>query len=100
MLVSSSGNNLMRLVFYLCLWSTLASAQTKLVAVGEFGNANLPAQRIGVDDLISISVYDSPELTRTIRVGAAGDIDIQMVKNPVHAAGLLPNELEKKIALA
>jgi polysaccharide export outer membrane protein len=86
----------------LCVFfcSLLACAQTKLVAVGEIGNANLPAQHIGSDDLISVSVYDSPELTRTIRVGASGNIDLPMLKNPVHAAGLLPNELEKHIAAA
>jgi len=90
----------MRVVLYLCLWPVFAFPQTKLVAVGEIGNANLPAQRIGADDLISISVYDSPELTRTVRVGAAGDINLPMMKNPVRAAGLLPNELEKNIATA
>jgi polysaccharide export outer membrane protein len=62
--------------------------------------SRLPAQHIGADDLISISVYDSPELTRTIRVGATGEINLPMMKNPVKAAGLLPNELEKQIALA
>jgi len=36
--------------------------------------ANLPAHRIGNDDLIAISVYASPELTRTLRVGADGFI--------------------------
>jgi protein involved in polysaccharide export with SLBB domain len=90
----------MRVVLFLCMWSTIALSQAKLVAVGEIGNANLPAQRIGADDLISISVYDSPELTRTIRVGATGDINLPMMKNPVHAVGLLPNELEKRIATA
>ena len=35
------------------------------------GGPNLPAQQIGANDLIAVSVYDSPELTRTIRVSVA-----------------------------
>ena len=60
--------------------------------------ANLPAYKLGANDLIAVSVYDSPELTRTVRVGSDGGIDIPMLKNPVHAAGLLPAELERAIA--
>src|SRR5580698_6867637 len=55
---------------------------------------NLPAQRIGPDDLIGLSVYDSPEFTRTIRVGPDGTIRLPMLKQRVNAEGLMPNELE------
>jgi polysaccharide export outer membrane protein len=61
-------------------------------------HANLPLARIGADDLLGISVYDSPELTRTIRVDADGAIHLPMVKQLVQAAGLYPAELEKSIA--
>jgi polysaccharide export outer membrane protein len=60
--------------------------------------SNLPVSRIGNDDLIGVTVYDAPELTRTIRVSAAGDIWLPMVKQPIHAAGLYPEELEKTIS--
>jgi hypothetical protein len=36
--------------------------------------ANLPAQTRGARDLIAVSVYDLPELVRTVRVGADGFI--------------------------
>jgi len=63
-------------------------------------SANLPAQRIGPNDLISVSVYDSPELTRTIRVGADGLIRLPMLKQRIKAEGLFPLELEAAIAEA
>ncbi len=62
--------------------------------------ANLPAQTIGANDLIAISVYDAPELTRTIRVGADGMIRLPMLKQKVKAEGLMPAELETAIAQA
>jgi polysaccharide export outer membrane protein len=60
--------------------------------------ANLPAQRIGANDLIAISVYGSPELTRTVRVGADGMIRLPMLKQAIKADGFLPGELEKVCA--
>jgi polysaccharide export outer membrane protein len=60
--------------------------------------ANLPAQRIGANDLIAITVYGSPELTRTLRVGADGLIRLPMVKPSIEAAGRMPAELETVIA--
>lgn len=60
--------------------------------------ANLPAQKIGPNDLISIAVYDSPELTRSVRVSAEGVIRLPMVKKQIKAEGLMPAELESVIA--
>lgn len=71
---------------------------TGATTTGEF--SNLPVGRIGVDDLVGITVYDSPELTRTARVNGAGDIRLPMVGQPIHAAGLFPEDLEKAIAAA
>ena len=61
------------------------------------GGSNLPVSRIGANDLLGITVYDSPELTRTARVGADGDIRLPMIKEHIRAAGLYPEELEKAI---
>lgn len=63
-------------------------------------STNLPQQRIGVDDLIGISVYDSPELTRSVRVGSEGTIRLPMLKQRIKAAGLMPSELENAIGEA
>jgi len=60
--------------------------------------ANLPAQRIAGNDLIAVSVYDAPELTRTVRVGEDGTIRLPMLKERIRADGLLPGALENAIA--
>jgi polysaccharide export outer membrane protein len=60
--------------------------------------SNLPVEKIGPDDLIGITVYDAPELTRTVRVDAGGDIRLPMVPQHIKAAGLFPAELEKAIS--
>lgn len=62
--------------------------------------ANLPAQKIGLNDLVAISVYDAPELSRTYRVGADGLIRLPILKQPVKAEGLMPAELEIAVAEA
>jgi len=66
----------------------------------EIAVANLPAQTIGINDLLAVSVYSAPELTRTVRVGAQGQIRLPMIKRSIAAAGLLPAELETTIAEA
>jgi polysaccharide export outer membrane protein len=85
------------------LVSTLALGQQPTDSPKPPSNAdanpgNLPIQRIGADDLISIQVYDSPELTRTVRVSQEGYIRLPMMTRPVKAAGLLPTELEGFVA--
>jgi polysaccharide export outer membrane protein len=61
---------------------------------------NLPAQRIGPNDLLSLSVYGAPELTRTVRVSAEGFLRLPMLKQKIEAKGLMPSDLEEKIATA
>ncbi len=61
---------------------------------------NLPAQKIGPNDLLGISVYGAPELTRSVRVSAEGFLRLPMLKEKVEAKGLMPSELEEKIATA
>src|SRR5579863_2913769 len=79
----------------LCVWTPgkPAFAQKPETLVAE----NLPAQKIGADDLVAISVYDSPELTRTVRVSSEGEIRLPMLAQGIRAAGLLPSELEAAI---
>jgi len=61
-------------------------------------SADLPIERIGNDDLIGITVYDSPELTRTVRVDSNGEIRLPMLQKHIDAKGLFPTDLEKSIA--
>ncbi len=60
--------------------------------------ANLPAQKIGPDDLVAISVYNAPEFTRTARVGSDGMLRMPMMKGTIKAAGLMPADLEVALA--
>src|ERR1017187_5892870 len=75
-----------------------AAAQTTRPAVPD--GANLPVQRIGANALVSVSVFDAPELTRTIRVGADGLIRLPMLKQQIKAEGLFPAALEDAIGKA
>ena len=85
-----------------CLASLcFAQTRTTVMPQGESastGFSNLPAQKIGPNDLIGVSVYDSQELTRTVRVSGEGMIRLPMVKKQLKAEGLLPSELETAIA--
>src|ERR1700746_760125 len=63
----------------------------RAISTPEIG-ANLPAQPVGQNDLIAVSVYDAPELSRTIRVGADGYFRLPMLKQRIKATGLTPAE--------
>jgi polysaccharide export outer membrane protein len=73
-------------------------AQLRPPSMDDAGRANLPQQSIGPNDLIAVSVYDAPELTRTIRVESDGAIHLPLLKSSIAAAGLLPRKLESAIA--
>lgn len=89
--------SLVLFTFALPVFSQTRTAQsTEPSAAG----ANLPAQRIGVNDLVAVSVYDAPEFTRTIRVGPDGAIRIPMLRRRIAAEGLMPADLETAIAAA
>ena len=50
--------------------------------------------RIGTEDLIDVSVFEVPELSRTVRVSAAGEISLPLL-GAVKVAGLSPLDLER-----
>jgi polysaccharide export outer membrane protein len=64
----------------------------------DYAYSNLPTQPVGPDDLLALSVYDSPELTRTVRVDANGNIRLPMLKDPIPVRGLVPSQVETAIA--
>src|SRR5436190_24148829 len=91
----------MKLATILLLAAITVAAQTQTrPTTTDPGGANLPAQKIGPNDLLNISVYDAPELTRTVRVGADGLIRLPMLKRQIKADGLMPAQLESAIAEA
>jgi polysaccharide biosynthesis/export protein len=66
----------------------------------EYSYSNLPTEPVGPDDLLALSVYDSPELTRTVRVDADGNIRLPMVKTPIQVKGMVPAQVEAAVARA
>ncbi|HKS94802.1 MAG TPA: polysaccharide biosynthesis/export family protein [Terriglobia bacterium] len=52
---------------------------------------------ISPDDQLDISVMDVPELTRQYRVTTAGMIEVPLLKKPIAAAGLTPEQLAQTI---
>lgn len=59
---------------------------------------NLPAEPIGPNDLIGLSVYGAPEFSRTVRVSSDGLIRLPMIAQEIEAKGLMPAQLEVRIA--
>ena len=78
--------------------STTGTMRAGAGATSLNASANLPVERIGKNDLIGITVYDSPELTRTVRVDSDGTIRLPMLEKHIQAAGLYPEDLEKAIS--
>jgi polysaccharide export outer membrane protein len=78
----------------------LVNAQVRPSLMEEVGNANLPALQLHAGDLVAVSVYDAPELTRTVRVDPDGTIRLPLLSEGVKAAGLMPRELEIELANA
>jgi polysaccharide export outer membrane protein len=88
----------MKTIACLLLASLTLAAQTPPRAAINDAGANLPMQKVGANDLISVAVYDAPELTRTVRVSAEGFIRLPMLKQRIKAEGLMPTDLEARIA--
>ena len=54
---------------------------------------NVDESHIGPDDLLEIAVFEAPELNRSLRVSANGEISLDLL-GPVRAGGLTPRQLE------
>lgn len=85
-------------VFWILILSVaafaLVQAQVRPSLMEEVGKTNLPALTLHAGDLVAVSVYDAPELTRTVRVEEDGTIRLPLLTEGVKAAGLAPRELE------
>ena len=89
----------MKLILLLTLCAPLVQPQGRATPNPEAG-ANLPAQKIGPRDLIMVQVYGSPELSRSVRVGADGMLRLPMLKQRIKGEGMMPNDLEVMVAQA
>ncbi len=91
---------MLKLLFLIAFFIEAAVGQGRFSPSTPDSGPNLPVQSIGANDLIAISVYGAPELTRTVRVSAEGLIRLPMLKQKIEARGLMPADLETKIATA
>jgi polysaccharide export outer membrane protein len=63
-------------------------------------DVNLPAQKVGPNDLLSVSVADCPELTRNFRVASDGTLLLPLLAARINVAGKYPAEIETLITQA
>ena len=89
----------MRTLFMVIL-PCLALAQDRLPASAPAVSANLPARPIRANDLLSVTVYGAPELTRTVRVSSAGQVHLPLLHREIDALGAMPEDVETRIAEA
>ena len=90
----------MRILILGFVMCAAAAAQAIPSRMEDAGKENLPAQQLGADDLIGVSIYDAPEMTRTVRIEADGTIHLPLLRRGVEAAGVFPRQLEVRIAEA
>ncbi len=82
------------------IWSAgWTNGQGKFAAPVDPG-ANLPAQPVGVSDLVSVTVYGAPELSRMVRVNTDGALRLPMLKQAIPVRGMMPIEIENSVAEA
>ncbi len=80
----------------LCL-AVFAAGQTPDPSVATAAS-DLPTQRVGPDDLLTVSVADCPELTRNFRVSGDGSLILPLLKERIPVNNRLPGEIEVQIA--
>jgi polysaccharide export outer membrane protein len=90
----------MRSIAVLLLLVSPAWAQDRLPSSAPDSGANLPARPLEAGDLTAVVVYGAPELSRTVRVSADGAIHLPMLERRINVAGLMPAEMEERIAAA
>jgi polysaccharide export outer membrane protein len=89
---------ILRSIVFIVAGTVSLWGQSRLASGSVETGANLPPRPIGTGDLLAISVYGSPELSRTARVSQQGSIRLAMLKNPIEARGIAPAELEQRVA--
>src|SRR5277367_2825776 len=90
----------MRTIAALLLFVSFASAQDHSLAPAPEAGANLPARPLEGGDLLAVGVYGAPELSGAARVSPEGSIRLPMLKPGIDVKGLLPSEVEERIAAA
>ncbi|MGH9486161.1 MAG: polysaccharide biosynthesis/export family protein [Terriglobales bacterium] len=53
--------------------------------------------RIGINDLLTVFVYQMPEMTSQVRVDSSGDIRVPLLRRPIPAAGVTAPVLAERV---
>jgi polysaccharide export outer membrane protein len=77
---------------------TPQQANERIKTLGQTSKSPSHEYTIGNGDLLSVSVFDVPELTREVRVSQSGTIAIPLVPARLHVAGLTEIQAEQTIA--
>lgn len=75
---------------------TTGSLQTTAVAITAVGTPGTSAYKIGPHDVIQISVFKVPELSKEVQVSEAGTVNLPLV-GEVGAAGKTAREVEREL---
>ena len=88
-------------IFISFAFALQAQTATPAMPAGSLNpDATLPAQAIGPNDLLWISVEDCPELTRNFRVSSTGMLALPLLHEKIQVAGKYPAEIENAITEA
>lgn len=81
-----------------CSVRSVTALAVALLVLSAPGTPSLGSEErpLGREDLIEISVFEVPELNRTVRITEAGTISLPLI-GEVQAAGLTPRELEMRL---
>ena len=77
---------------------TVEQTNDRIKSMGQGSKSSSHEYTIGNGDLLDVSVFDVPELTRNVRVNQSGTISIPLVPTRLHVAGLTEVQAEQKIA--
>jgi polysaccharide biosynthesis/export protein len=77
---------------------TTQQTNDKIHSLGTPSKSGPHEYTIGNSDLLDITVFDVPELTREVRVSQSGTISIPLVPTRLHVAGLTESQAEQMIA--
>jgi polysaccharide biosynthesis/export protein len=77
---------------------TTQEANDRIHSLGSVSKSGPHDYSIGNGDLLNVTVFDVPELSRDVRVSQSGTISIPLVPTRLHVAGLTEAQAEQLIA--
>jgi polysaccharide biosynthesis/export protein len=82
----------------LSIVGTQQQANDRIRSLGSVSRSGPHDYSIGSGDLLNVTVFDVPELSRDVRVSQSGTISIPLVPTRLHVAGLTEAQAEQVIA--